>query len=149
MVFGTPVEGNKMRRTPSSLLALKLREFLDTPGAAQAAGGAPHLTSEPHQLGSARAPLPPLAEWPRPSARLNPSGPPVNSVWVDAFFYGFWIDKSKVADFQRDYELLRMAQRDAAEWIERDPDLSSDEHALLRRRLLKRFREAVGLVDVG
>ena len=55
----------------------------------------------------------------------------------------------KVADFQRDYELLRMAQRDAAEWIERDPDLSSDEHALLRRRLLKRFREAVGLVDVG
>ena len=107
MVFGTPVEGNKMRRTPSSLLALKLREFLDTPGAAQAAGGAPPLTSEPHQLGSARAPLPPLAEWPRPSARLNPSGPPVNSVWVDAFFYGFWIDKSKVADFQRSMAALR------------------------------------------
>ena len=82
-------------QTGSSLLALKLREFLDTPGAAQAAGGAPHLTSEPHQLGSARAPLPPLAEWPRPSARLNPSGPPVNSVWVDAFFYGFWMEEHK------------------------------------------------------
>ena len=94
-----------MRRTPSSLLALKLREFLDTPGAAQAAGGAPHLTSEVHQRG---APLPPLAEWPRPSsARLNPSGPPVNSVWVDCFFYGFWIDKTKVADFQRSMAALR------------------------------------------
>ena len=104
MVFGTPVEGNKMRRTPSSLLALKLREFLDTPGAAQAAGGAPHLTSEVHQRG---APLPPLAEWPRPSARLNPSGPPVNSVYVDCFFYGFWIDKTKVADFQRSMAALR------------------------------------------
>lgn len=55
----------------------------------------------------------------------------------------------RVADFQRDHELLRMAQRDAATWIEADPELSTPEHALLRRRLLKRFREAVGLVDVG
>jgi ATP-dependent DNA helicase RecG len=55
----------------------------------------------------------------------------------------------RVADFQRDHELLRMAQRDAMEWIEADPKLSTPEHALLRRRLIKRFRDAVGLVDVG
>ena len=105
MVFGTPVEGNKMRRTPSPPSSRSNCASSSTrPAPRQAAGGAPHLTSEVHQRG---APLPPLAEWPRPSARLNPSGPPVNSVWVDCFFYGFWIDKTKVADFQRSMAALR------------------------------------------
>jgi hypothetical protein len=25
---------------------------------------------------------------------------PENCVWVDCFFYGFWLDKSKVASYQ-------------------------------------------------
>ncbi|MEK6702424.1 MAG: DNA helicase RecG, partial [Planctomycetota bacterium] len=55
----------------------------------------------------------------------------------------------KVADLMRDRELLAMARRDAAEWIERSPILAAPEEALVRRRLLKSFGESLGLGDVG
>ena len=42
-----------------------------------------------------------------------------------------------------------MARRDAAEWIARSPTLSWPEEALIKRRLLKAFGEALGLADVG
>lgn len=54
-----------------------------------------------------------------------------------------------VASLPRDFELLRMARRDAEAWIESDPTLEAPEHALIRRRLMKRHGEALGLVDVG
>ena len=40
-------------------------------------------------------------------------------------------------------------RRDAKDWIERDPDLALPEHRLLRRKLLRAFGEALGLVDVA
>src|SRR5690606_19811867 len=57
----------------------------------------------------------------------------------------------KVADLSRDFDLLRMARRDAAAWIERSPDLATDADATLRRRMLKAHGEWLGLAgaDVG
>jgi ATP-dependent DNA helicase RecG len=55
----------------------------------------------------------------------------------------------KVADLMRDRALLDMARRDAAEWISRSPTLSWPEEALIKRRLMKAFGEALGLADVG
>ncbi len=54
-----------------------------------------------------------------------------------------------VADLARDGELLRLARRDAGEWIERDPDLRAPEAALLRTRLLAAYGAALGLADVA
>ncbi|MBX3383018.1 MAG: ATP-dependent DNA helicase RecG [Phycisphaeraceae bacterium] len=55
----------------------------------------------------------------------------------------------KVADLMRDRELLAMARRDAAAWIERSPVLANPEEALLKRRMLKAYGEHLGLADVG
>jgi len=55
----------------------------------------------------------------------------------------------KVADLVRDRDLLAMARRDAAAWIERSPELGLPEEALRRRRLLRRFGAHLGLGDVG
>ena len=88
-------------RTQSSVLAFALREFLNTPGAM----GPPAEASS-----YVRAPPPPVV--PRPptlskqqsyplQTATSPSVQPENAVWVDCFFYGFWLDKSKVATYQR------------------------------------------------
>ncbi|MEO1512686.1 MAG: helicase-related protein, partial [Planctomycetota bacterium] len=55
----------------------------------------------------------------------------------------------RVADPTRDLELLRLARRDAQEWIERSPDLGGPEEALVRRRLLRRYGESLGLGDIA
>ena len=55
----------------------------------------------------------------------------------------------KVADLSRDRDLLVMARRDAAAWIERSPTLGKPEEAVLRRRLVKAYGESLGLADVG
>jgi ATP-dependent DNA helicase RecG len=55
----------------------------------------------------------------------------------------------RVADLSTDLDLLRLARRDAKDWIERDSDLALPEHRLLRRKLLRAFGEALGLVDVA
>ncbi|MCW5754144.1 MAG: ATP-dependent DNA helicase RecG [Phycisphaeraceae bacterium] len=55
----------------------------------------------------------------------------------------------KVADLMRDRELLAMARRDAAAWIARSPRLEGSDEQLLRHRLLKLYREGLGLGDVG
>jgi ATP-dependent DNA helicase RecG len=55
----------------------------------------------------------------------------------------------RVAELPRDLELLRMARRDATEWMDRTPNLSDPRDALLRRRLLKAHGRALGLGDVG
>jgi ATP-dependent DNA helicase RecG len=55
----------------------------------------------------------------------------------------------KVADLMHDMELLRLARRDAKDWIERDGDLGAPEHRLLRRKLMHSYGGALGLADVA
>ncbi len=55
----------------------------------------------------------------------------------------------RVAQIPDDLELLQMARRDARKIIADDPDLSADHHRLLRARLMKQYREALGLGDVA
>jgi ATP-dependent DNA helicase RecG len=55
----------------------------------------------------------------------------------------------KVADLMRDRDLLAMARRDAAAWIERSPTLDRAEEKTLLRRLLKTYGHALALGDVG
>jgi ATP-dependent DNA helicase RecG len=55
----------------------------------------------------------------------------------------------KVADLMRDLDLLKMARRDAAEWIEKSPGLDRPEESLLNRRLQKSHGQWLGLGDVG
>ena len=54
-----------------------------------------------------------------------------------------------VADPFKEFELLQMARRDAAEWISQSPVLDRAEDALARRRLLKAHGQWLGLGDVG
>jgi ATP-dependent DNA helicase RecG len=54
-----------------------------------------------------------------------------------------------VADLLRDGELLNQAREDAAAWIDRSPDLAEETEALLRRKLLLVYGDALGLGDVG
>ncbi len=49
----------------------------------------------------------------------------------------------------RDIDLLMMARRDAAHWIEHSPTLNGPQEALLRTRLMKRYGSTLGLVDVA
>ena len=55
----------------------------------------------------------------------------------------------RVADLMRDLDLLREARRDASELVARDPTLTAPEHALIRKKLLATYGEALGLADVG
>ncbi len=54
-----------------------------------------------------------------------------------------------VANLPGDTNLLRMARRDAAKWIEQNPTLGGERDALLKRRLLKTHGKALGLGDVA
>lgn len=55
----------------------------------------------------------------------------------------------KVANPLEDHELLGMARRDAAAWIERSPRLEDANEGLIRRRLLKAHGQWLGVGDVG
>ena len=55
----------------------------------------------------------------------------------------------QIADLPRDVDLLRMARRDAQAWIAKNPTLSGERDALLRKRLLKKYGETLGLGDVA
>ena len=55
----------------------------------------------------------------------------------------------KVANPLEDHELLGMARRDAAEWIDRSPKLEAPDESLIRRRLLKAHGQWLGVGDVG
>ena len=77
-----------IKRTKSSLLAFKLREFLDSRDAP---------AFEPA--------LPSIAETSPVIPRRAASRPPVHrpaedTVWVDCFYYGFYIEKSRLPAFQ-------------------------------------------------
>jgi len=55
----------------------------------------------------------------------------------------------RTAELPRDMDLLLMARRDAAAWIERSPALDQPEERLLRARLLRAHGQALGLGDVA
>lgn len=55
----------------------------------------------------------------------------------------------RVANLIDDADLLRLAQQDAAAIVPRDPQLRRPEHGLLRAMLLRRYRDTIGLLDVG
>jgi ATP-dependent DNA helicase RecG len=55
----------------------------------------------------------------------------------------------KIANIVDDFELLNLARRDAFAMIADDPTLTQPEHAILRREVINRFGDKLGLVDVG
>ena len=54
-----------------------------------------------------------------------------------------------VADLLGDQDLLRIAQRDASELLQRDPEIKSPDHSVIRSILLEKYREMIGLSNVG
>ena len=55
----------------------------------------------------------------------------------------------QIADLATDGELLRVARDDAHAWIEKDPELSAPEVAVLKHKLWITYGKALGLGDVG
>jgi len=55
----------------------------------------------------------------------------------------------RYTDFAKDGDLVRLAQREARQLLERDPTLSSKEHAGLRKRIERRYERGVELFRVG
>jgi ATP-dependent DNA helicase RecG len=55
----------------------------------------------------------------------------------------------KIASIIDDYDLLTMARKNAFELVAADPGLTQPDHQNIRRALLARFGELLGLVDVG
>ena len=54
-----------------------------------------------------------------------------------------------VADIVKDYQLLRLARRDAFELAARDPELSVPEHQEIGKRLSEAFHDRLDLIRVG
>ncbi len=55
----------------------------------------------------------------------------------------------KIANIIDDYELLVMARRNAFELVQSDPMLTKPKHRNIRRALLSKFGDALGLADVA
>ena len=55
----------------------------------------------------------------------------------------------RIADLDRDRELLEEARREAQLLIAADPDLQHADHARLRRQMLARYGQALDISDVG
>ncbi len=55
----------------------------------------------------------------------------------------------RIADLNRDMEILDEARRDAQALIAEDPDLSDEKFSRLRRMVVARYGKALDLVDVG
>ena len=55
----------------------------------------------------------------------------------------------KIANIIDDYEMLVMARKNAFELVSQDPMLTKPEHKNIRRALLAKFGDSLGLADVG
>ncbi len=55
----------------------------------------------------------------------------------------------KIASIIDDYELLTLARKHASELVRQDPMLKDPEHANIRRTLLAKFGDSLGLADVA
>jgi len=54
-----------------------------------------------------------------------------------------------VGNVVEDYDLLRLARKEAFAWIARDPAFASAESKAIRRALGKRFKDTIRLIEVG
>ncbi|HVP13375.1 MAG TPA: ATP-dependent DNA helicase RecG [Phycisphaerae bacterium] len=55
----------------------------------------------------------------------------------------------RVANLVSDIDLLRMAQQDAGRIVQRDPQLRQPAQGVLKALLMRRYRDTIGLLDVG
>jgi len=55
----------------------------------------------------------------------------------------------KIANIVEDYDLLVMARKNAFELVSQDPMLKNAEHRNIRRALLAKFGDSLGLADVA
>jgi ATP-dependent DNA helicase RecG len=55
----------------------------------------------------------------------------------------------KLANIIDDYDLLMVARKNAFALVEEDPKLAGARHKALRKTLLEKFGDKLGLVDVG
>ena len=55
----------------------------------------------------------------------------------------------KIANIVDDFDLLMMARKNAFEMVSQDPMLKLAEHKNIRRALLEKFGDAIGLADVA
>jgi ATP-dependent DNA helicase RecG len=55
----------------------------------------------------------------------------------------------RIADLQRDREILEEARQQAQLLVAADPGLKQPDHARLRRQMLQRYGKALELGDVG
>ena len=55
----------------------------------------------------------------------------------------------KIANIIDDFDLLVMARRAAFELVEADPMLTDPAHRTIRRALLEKFGDSLGLADVA
>lgn len=55
----------------------------------------------------------------------------------------------KIANIIDDFDLLNLARRDAFAMIDGDPSINKPEHAELRKTLIEKFGDSLGLVDIG
>ena len=55
----------------------------------------------------------------------------------------------RVASLVDDLDLLRMAQQDSGRIVQRDPQLRQPAQSVLRSLLLRKYRDTIGLLDVG
>lgn len=83
----------RLPRSQSSVLAFALRDFLNTP--TQYVSVAQHNPALHAEQGSAATPAATQSY-----AHTPRSSPPEDAVWVDCFYYGFWLEKDKVANYQ-------------------------------------------------
>jgi hypothetical protein len=54
-----------------------------------------------------------------------------------------------IGNVVEDYDLLRLARKEAFAWIREDPTLSRPESEPIRRALGKRFHDTLRLIEVG
>jgi len=54
-----------------------------------------------------------------------------------------------IGNVVEDYDMLRLARKEAFEWIQKDPPLALPESQPIRRALEKRFHETIKLIEVG
>ena len=54
-----------------------------------------------------------------------------------------------IADLIRDAEILKRAQQDARDLIDKDPDMADERYSRLRQLVFARYGKALDLSDVG
>jgi ATP-dependent DNA helicase RecG len=55
----------------------------------------------------------------------------------------------KIANIIDDFDLLVMARRNAFEMVRKDPMLTNPDHINIRKALLAKFGESLGLADIA